>query len=60
MYIVEQAGHELKVSEKRLPPDIQKVWRTKVGQTIESAIPFAAIVDDKTLANPKLPEVKGR
>lgn len=57
---VEQAGYEMKIDSKKLPPDLRETWAKKVGQTFESPIPFAAIVGEKKVKNPQVDEIKGR
>ncbi len=59
-FTVEQAGYEMKVDSDKLPQDIQNLWTKNIGKTFESPIPFAAIVGEKKLKNPKGPPIKER
>ncbi len=59
-FTVEQAGHRMKVDAKKIPPDLAKTWKANIGKTLESTIPFHAILSDESIAGAKPPKVTGR
>jgi hypothetical protein len=59
-FIVEQAGHQMKVDSNRLPPDLVKKWKSSIGKTFESTIPLNAILSDEAIPGAKPLKVTDR
>lgn len=60
IFVVEQAGYSMKIDATKLPHDLRVRWSKSVGQTIESAIPYAAITQESKIKNFKAPPVIDR
>lgn len=60
VYIVEQAGFRMQIDAEKLSSGLQEKWKKNVGNTIESSIPYDAVIREEKIANYKAPQAKNR